>query len=147
MKMTPQKALNFIPLPVAAADPALDRRTRIVAQLEEQKLLLKDPSYMRPLRSWIKNEQGERSLVEKKQRVLPCWRKQPDGTCVFFVRSGWKPVEFEKGKVGIAARSLVDLPAVIDTLIKAIGEGQFDEQLAQATKQAKPPKRLTKSAA
>jgi hypothetical protein len=77
--MTTQKALNFIPLPKQLADPVLDRRTRIIAQLEEQKLLLKDPSYKRPVRSWVRNEQGEKSMVEKKQRVLPCWRKQPDG--------------------------------------------------------------------
>jgi len=131
--MTTQRALNFIPLPKQAADPALDRRTRVIAGLEEQKLLLKDPSYMRPVRSWVKNEQGEKTLIEKKQRVLPCWRRQPDGTHVLFVRSGWKPIEFEKGKAAIAVRSIDDLPAIIDTLRKAIGRGEFDGALAQAS--------------
>jgi hypothetical protein len=54
-RMTVPKTLNFIPLPKQVANPALDRRTRIIAQLEEQKLLLKDPTYMRPVRSWVKN--------------------------------------------------------------------------------------------
>jgi len=145
--MTVPKTLNFIPLPKQVANPALDRRTRIIAQLEEQKLLLKDPTYMRPVRSWVKNEQGEKTLVEKKQRVLPCWREQPDGTHVFFVRSGWKPIEFEKGEAGIAVRSLADLPAVIETLIKAIGGGEFDAELAQASAQAQRPPRKGKRGA
>jgi hypothetical protein len=55
---------------------------------------------MRSLRSWVKDERGEKKLVEKRQRVLPNWRKQPDGSYVFFVRSGWKPIELEKGKAG-----------------------------------------------
>ena len=42
--MMSTKTLNFVPLPKLANDPALDRRTRIIAQLEEQKLLLKDPT-------------------------------------------------------------------------------------------------------
>jgi hypothetical protein len=39
-KLTTTKTLNFVPLPKQIADPVLDRRTRIIAQLEEQKLLL-----------------------------------------------------------------------------------------------------------
>lgn len=144
--MNTHRNLNFVPLPKQVADPALDRRTRIIAQLEEQKLLLKDPAYMRPIRTWVKNEQGEKSFVEKKQRVQPSWQKQPDGSYVFFVRSGWKPIEFEKGKAAIAARSLTDLPIIIEALIKAIDRGEFDEQLAQASKQARPPKAKAKSA-
>lgn len=92
------------------------------------------------MRSWVKNKRGEKSLVEKKQRAIPCWRKQPDGAYVFFVRSGWKPAEFEKGKAAVAVRSLDDLPVIMDTLIRAIGRGEFDEQLAQASTQARPKK-------
>jgi hypothetical protein len=122
--------LNFVQLPKLVSDPAADRRTRIVTQLEEQKSLFKDSTFMRSFRSWVKDEQGENKLVEKKQRVLPNWRKQPDGSYVFFVRSGWKPIELEKGKAGILARSADELLASIDILIAAVREGQFDRQLA-----------------
>jgi hypothetical protein len=91
---------------------------------------------MRSTRSWVKDEQGGKKLVEKKQRVLPNWRKQPDGSYIFFVRSGWKPIELEKGKAGILARSADELFASIDILITAVGEGQFDRQLAEASAQA-----------
>jgi hypothetical protein len=53
---------------------------------------------------------------------------------VFFVRSGGKPVEFEKGKSAIAIPSLDKVPAVIDTLIAAVRAGDLDDQLAQAMK-------------
>jgi hypothetical protein len=146
-KMTALKSLNFTTLPKAAVNPTLDRRTRVIARLEEQKLLLNDPTYMRIERSWVKNEQGEKSPVEKRQRVLPWWNTQPNGSCVFFIRSGWKPIEFEKGKAAIAVPSLDKLPSVIETLITAVRNGELDEQLAQASKQSTPRKPKAKTAA
>jgi hypothetical protein len=139
--------LNFVQLPKLVNDPSLDRRSRIIAQLEEQKSLLKDPTFMRPIRSWVKDEQGDKKLVEKKQRVLPNWRKQSDGSYIFFVRSGWKPIELEKGKAGILARSADELFASIDILITAVRDGQFDRQLAEANAQVQQPKAKSKRAA
>jgi hypothetical protein len=45
-----------------------------------------------------------------------------------------KTIEFEKGKAGIAVASLDELPALIDTLITAVRNGELDEQLALAAK-------------
>jgi hypothetical protein len=55
--------------------------------------------------------------------------------------SFWKPVEFEKGKAAIAVPSLDKLPSVIETVITAVRNGELDQQLAEATKQATAPKR------
>ena len=145
--MAALKSLNFITLQKPSTNPTLDRRARVIARLEEQKLLLNDPTYKRSVRSWTKNEAGERSLVETKQRVLPWWSTQPNGSYVFFIRSGWKPIEFEKGKAAIAVPSPERLPAIIDTLIAAVRNGELDEQLAQASKEAKPPKAKSRHAA
>ena len=38
-----------------------------------------------------------------------------------------KPIEFEKGNVGIVARSKDKQPTVTDTLISAVRAGQLDE--------------------
>ena len=92
------KSLTSTTLPKPSANPTLDRRTKIIARLEEQKLLLNDPNYTRAVRTWVKKD-GEKSVVEKKQRVLPWWSLAPNGSYVFFVRSGWKPVEFEKARL------------------------------------------------
>jgi hypothetical protein len=51
---------------------------------------------------------------------------------VLFIRSGSRPIEFEKGKNAIAIPSLDKVPLVIDILITAVRNGELDEQLAQA---------------
>jgi hypothetical protein len=121
--MTSLKSLNPIPLPKSGGNPTLDCRARIIARLEEQKLLLSDSKYMRSVRSWSKADDGKKILVETKQRVLPWWTAQPNGSYVFFIRSGWKPIELEKGKAAIAVPSPERLPSVIDTLITAVRNG------------------------
>jgi hypothetical protein len=104
----------------------------IVTRLEEQKRLLSDPNYTRAVRTWVKKD-GQRTPVEKQQCVLPWWRVNANGSYVFFVRS------FQKGKTAIAVPSLDKIPAVIDTLITAVRNGELDDQLASATK---PPTAL-----
>jgi hypothetical protein len=111
----------------------MDRRNRTIAHLEEQKRLLQDPNYTRTIRVWTEKD-GERQQVEKKQRVLPWWRILPNGSAILAVRVAQKPIEFEKGKAGIAVPSVDKLPAVIDTLVTAIRNGELDEQLALASK-------------
>jgi hypothetical protein len=136
--MTSLKSLTFTTLPKSTVNPTLDRRTKIIARLEEQKALLRDSGYMRTVRVWGKSDSGERAMIEKKQRVLPWWSAQSNGTYVFFVRAGWKPVEFEKGRAAIAVPSMDKLPSVIDTVIAAVRAGELDDQLAHASAQAAP---------
>ncbi len=137
--MNALKSLTFTTLPKPSANPTLDRRMKIIARLEEQKQLLADPNYARTIRTSV-NKDGVKSVVEKRQRVLPCWSLAPNGSYVFFVRCGWQPVEFERGKSAIAVLTLDKLPSVIDTLIAAVRNGELDQQLAEASKQAKPRK-------
>jgi hypothetical protein len=70
-EMTALKSLTFTSLPKPSVDPTLDRRAKIVARLEEQKHLLADPSYTRSVRTWKKDEAGQKTVVEKRQRILP----------------------------------------------------------------------------
>jgi hypothetical protein len=49
-------------------------------------------------------------------------------------------LEFVKDKTVIAVPSLDKIPTVIDTLVAAVRNGELDEQLAQAAKQATPRK-------
>ena len=129
------KSLTFTALLQPGTDPVLDRRTKVIARLEEQKVLLNDPNYTRTVRTSVKKD-GEKTAIEKHQRVLPWWRIAPNGSFVFFIRAGHKPVEFEKGKSAIAVPSLEKLPSVIDMLIDAVRNGELDDQLAQASKMA-----------
>lgn len=58
----------------------------------------------------------------------------PSGQVVMSDKFGAKPVEFEKGKAGIAVGSKDKLPAVIDALIAAVRAGELDEVFGQAAK-------------
>ena len=113
----------------------------MIARLEEHKLLLNDPNYVRTARTWVKKN-VELTPIQRQQRVLPWWRVNADGSYVFFVRSGSKPIEFEKGKNAIAVPSLDKIPLVINILITAVRNGELDRQLAQTKKPATVPKYL-----
>jgi uncharacterized protein DUF6641 len=136
--MSALRSLTFTTLPKIGANPTLNRRTNMIARLEEQKLLLNDANYIRTVRTWVKKD-GQLTPIDKQQRVLPWWRVDTDGSYVFFVRVGSKPIEFEKGKNAIIVPSLDKLPAVINILITAVRNGELDAQLAQAKK---PPTAL-----
>ena len=56
------------------------------------------------------------------------------------IKFGSKPVEFEKGKAGIAAPNKEKLLSVIDTLIAAVRAGELDDLLGQAAKLRTVPK-------
>src|SRR3974390_693183 len=131
--MASLKSLTLTTLPPIQPDPVMDRRNRTIAHLEEQKWLLQDPSYTRTVKVWTEKD-GERQQVEKKQRVFPRGPGVPKCSCVLALRVAQKPIEFEKGKAGIAVASANKLASVIDTLISAIRNGELDEQLAQASK-------------
>ena len=133
--MSALKSLTFTTLPKIGANPTLDRRTRMIARLVEQKVLLNDPNHIRTVRTWVKKD-GRLTLVEKQQRVLPWWRVDANGSYVFFVPLGSKPIEFEKGKNAIAVPSLDRIPLVINILVTAVRNGELDDQLAQAKKPA-----------
>jgi len=85
-KMAVLKSLTFTTMPTLGGNPTLDRRTRVIARLEEQKLILKDPNYIRTVRTWVKKD-GDRGMVEKHQRVAPWWRQHSNGSYALFVRS------------------------------------------------------------
>jgi hypothetical protein len=138
-EMNVLKSLTFTTLPTQGANPILDRRAKVIARLEEQKLILKDPNYTRTNRKWVKKD-GERVMVEQQQRVPLWWRQHPNGSYAFFVRNWVKQIQFEKGKPAIAVPTLDKLPSVIDTLITAVRNGELDQQLAEASAQTKSSK-------
>lgn len=135
--MSNLKSLKFAVVPKVTQDAASKRRRKLIDRLEEQKLLVRDPSYVRTVKRWAKNEQGEKTLIEKQKRVHPWWSIDDSGTVVFAVRVGFKPIEFENGKAGVVVPSKDKLASVIDTLIAATRDGELDALLASA---ATPPK-------
>jgi hypothetical protein len=127
------KSLTFTAVPTRVDDPILIRRTKLVGRLEEQRTLLQNPSYSRTVQRTIE-EGGEKRRVDKQQRVRPWWRNDTAGNIVMSVYYGAKPIEFEKGKAGIAVASKEKLPSLIETLITAVRNGELDEVLKAVSK-------------
>jgi hypothetical protein len=111
----------------------LDRRAKVIERLEEQKLP-NDPTYECTARS-SGSKDGERIVVERHQRVLPWRRSAQNGTFAFFIRVGFKPIEFTKHKTAIAVASHDKPPSVTDPLIPARNSGR-DEQMPGAVEPA-----------
>jgi hypothetical protein len=121
-------------MPKAVNDPVQIRRAKLVARLEEQKLLLNDPNLIRTVQRAIK-ENGEKRIVTREQRVRPWWRTDAAGHVFMSVKYGGKTVEFDKGKSAVAVPSKDKLSSVIDTLMAGVQAGELDDMLAQASKQ------------
>ena len=133
------KSLTFTSVPVRSHDPVAVRRAKLVSRLEEQRLLLQNPSYVRTVQRWA-GKGDERRQVEKQQRVRPWWRTDSTGNLVMSVFYGAKPIEFEKGKAGIAVASRDKLPALVDALVGAAKAGELDELMARMGKPVGAPK-------
>jgi hypothetical protein len=63
------------------------------------------------------------------------------GNVVLTVRSGFKILEFEKGKPGIVVGSVDKLDGVLATLISAARAGELDPMLEQAKAARAAPKK------
>ncbi len=143
--MAALKSLSFAALPKSTNDPVSARRTKVVDRLEEQKRLLEDPNHVRSVQRWV-TDNGEKRPVVKEQRIRPWWRTDATGRLFMCIKSGSRPIEFEKGKSAIAVPSREQLPKVIDTLITAVRSGELDDVLAQASKQNRIPSKPRKAA-
>lgn len=134
------KSLSFTAVPKTAGDPTGMRRAKFIDKLEEQNLLLADPGYVRTVQRTAEVD-GVKQAVVRKQRVKPWWKTDASGQIVMSVKFGSKPIEFEKGKAGIAVPSKDKLPTVINTLIEAVRAGELDDLFAAASKSRPVPKK------
>jgi hypothetical protein len=138
------KSLSFTAMPKTISDPVHNRRAKFIEKLEEQKLLLEDPAYIRTVQRMAEVD-GQKQPVVRKQKVRPWWKTDPAGHLVMSVKFGSKPIEFEKGKAGIAVPSKDKLPTIINLLIEAVRAGELDELFTQASK-SRPLPRSKKAA-
>jgi hypothetical protein len=131
--MAALKSLSFTAIPKLSGNPILARRAKLIERLEEQKALVENPTFTRVSQRWIKVD-GQRQPVEKRHRVSPWWRPDGSGQLVMSVKFGSRPIEFEKGKAGIAVPNKEKLITVIDMVIAAVRNGELDDHLTQASK-------------
>lgn len=130
MAMSMLKALNIVALPkISKNDPTLQRRIKLLTQLEQQRELAANPNFIVLTQKWIKQDDGSKALVDKQKRVKKWWVIDMSGVCFFTVRYGSKLIEIEKGKAAITVGNKENLVSVIDAVIGAVKNGEFDTLL------------------
>ena len=144
------KTLTFTSAPSSIySNPKLLRRQKLIQRLEEQLKLAKDSNYSPTSKRWKKAPDGSKALVEVHRRMKRWWRMDANGNVVLMVRCGFRNLEFEKGKPGIAVGPLDRLGGVLETLIAAAKAGELDALLEAATgigRDLGPKKQVVKAA-
>jgi hypothetical protein len=135
--MTQLKSLTFAALPrLAAADPVIHRRNKLIVRLQQQIALAQDPNFTLTRQKWIVDETGVKQLRELRKKVSAWWRTDPTGAVVLTVRYGARVIEFAPGKAAIAVGKKEKLIPTIETVIAAVEAGELDGVLGTMSKTA-----------
>jgi hypothetical protein len=138
--MSMLKTLNFVAAPKRTNDPIIQRRIKLITQLQQQRALAEDPNFIIVTQRWRKGEDGSKRLVERQKRVKAWWREDIMGLCVLTVRYGAKLLEFEKGKSAIAVEDKAHLIPTIDAVLAAAAAGELDAAISATQKTGQKPK-------
>ena len=133
--------------PVTAEE---QKRHKLIIKLQEQLSMLEaelsGKSYKRMKWVTLPNIHGEPERIQRPVRVKQWWMRDRTGNVVFALRYGAKPILISKDKSAIQVGSTAELPAVLNTLIRAVDAGELDAQLAaiQSERQFIPKKTTLK---
>ena len=113
------------------------RRRKLLLKLEEQQKVLehhvKSEQYVVTGPKWMRNNHGERVLVQK-QRVIRPWFFERDGGCYLQVKYGTRILSVDGVHNAIFVEAISDLSGVLSKLITATEAGELDAAIAQALK-------------
>ena len=133
------KNLTFTAVPARSHDPVANRRAKLdrAPGGAEGAARRRRPTSARSSAGPARATSAGRSRSSSGSG--PGGAPTPRGNVVMSVYYGTKPIEFEKGKAGIAVASRDKLPALIDALIGAAKAGELDDLLApRASRWARP---------
>ena len=117
-------------------DPVQQRRQKLLAGIEEQLNVLaaamKDESYEVAKKTWVKNEQGEKVLIEK-MRAVRAWFFEQDGGWYVQCKYGSRALALGKGNA-VFVKTLHDVQGALATLKDAAAAGELDEAIENMMK-------------
>ena len=113
------------------AIPYLKRRRKLIAKIDEKILLANDSDYKPTKIKWVHNEDGTERKLEIPKRVRRWWTENIGGNISLTIRYGNKLIEFEKGKNAIELSSKAELEPTLQSIKKAVDNGEFDTLLEQ----------------
>ena len=136
--MAPLKTLTFKTIERNRRESEITaRRHKLIVKLEEQQKVLehhvKGEQYTVTLPKWMRNNHGERVLVEK-QRVIRPWFFKRDGGYYLQIKYGTRILSVDGVHNAIFVEVISDLNGVLTELIKATEAGELDAAIAQALK-------------
>ena len=121
-------------------DPIIARRDKLVAGLNEQKLVhaatLKKEDHLVERNKWMQNELGERVLVKTHRRIRP-WFFAQDGGWYVQCRYGARVIKADGTNNAVFVNSLADVLGVLDAFLNAAAVGELDAAITQVV-QRKP---------
>ena len=127
----------------AAKDPKQDRRRKLVAALDEQKLVLtakiKGDAHTKQHAKWMTNEQGERVQVKTQRQVKPWFFEQDNGWYVQ-CRYGARVLLVDGKNNAVFVSKLEQVGAVLDALRAAAQAGELDAAIARAAERKRAAK-------
>ena len=131
LKLTPYEPTN-------RNNSFLKRRRKLIAKIDEQIRLVTDSNYKPTKIKWIHNEDGTERKLEIPKRVRRWWTEHLGGTILLTIRYGNEVIEFEEGKNTIKLSSKAELEPTLQSIKKAVDNGEFDtlleEQLAYGSR-------------
>lgn len=118
--------------------PAVMRRAKLAGQLGEQIELARaqaDGGVYAPLRMRTVTDKGTglRSTVQLAKRVKQWWFTADTGRVCLQVRYGTRVLELAKGKNTIDVGTSAELLAALETVKRAVEEGELDAQIDAAS--------------
>ena len=127
----------------AAKDPVQDRRRKLVAAIDEQKLVLaakiKGDAHTKQHAKWMTNEQGERVQVKTRRQVKPWFFEQDNGWYVQ-CRYGARVLLVDGKNNAVFVGKLEQVSAVLDAFRAAAQTGELDAVIAQAAERKRVAK-------
>ena len=113
------------------------RRQKLIVKLEEQQKVLehhvKSEQYVVTGPKWMRNNHGERVLVQK-QRIIRPWFFERDGGYYLQVKYGTRILSVDGVHNAIFVEAISDLNGVLTELIAATETGELDAAIAKALK-------------
>jgi hypothetical protein len=113
------------------------RRQKLIVKLEEQQKVLehylKGEQYTVNRPKWMRNNHGERALVQKQHIIRP-WFFERDGGYYLHVKYGTRILSVDGVHNAVFVSALNELTEVLSELISATQAGELDGAIAQALK-------------
>jgi hypothetical protein len=117
--------------------PAMQRRTKLVAKLEQQIHLAtahnQGETYAPMHVKTVINAAGERVQISQPKKIKPWWFVSDNGKVCIAIRYGAKVIELAKGKSAIEVNNPAALIEALDAVKVAVQAGELDAQLEAAS--------------